>query len=322
MIDIVFGDSACGSLKMAQHYGDGDYASHGGAIGVIGSHAEGTAFSPEELESLQHEVEERERLAWEAAVPMGGNPADVFGFSLSLSVGDISEDIPGAKRQEVLAWLYSIYPDDMGQEVAQDLLEPMEKTLATIAGRIKTGEALRLWYSASPDELCGLYWFVDWLNRQDLLQGALFLVRLPLWAGNPDGTVAYLTDWGGVAPGAWAQYAALQTSAPAGFRQECTRYWQRMQEENAPLRTVVNGQLLSVPDTWYDGFITREIDRMEPVFQEATVIGQVLGRYRLGIGDTWVAHRIEGMIRAGKLLPVTTPVKDAPLYHRMLKKCT
>ncbi|MDL2295045.1 DUF3658 domain-containing protein, partial [Ruminococcaceae bacterium OttesenSCG-928-D13] len=57
-------------------------------------------------------------------------------------------------------------------------------------------------------------------------------------------------------------------------------------------------------------------------FQEAMVIGRVLGKYRLGIGDAWVAHRIEGMIRQGKLEPTTEASKDSPIYHRKLRKCT
>ena len=49
---------------------------------------------------LKREVREREaaeqaRLARESAVPLGGNSADVYGFSLSLSMGDISEIEPG-----------------------------------------------------------------------------------------------------------------------------------------------------------------------------------------------------------------------------------
>lgn len=36
MVDIVFSDSACCSLKIAQHHGKGEY--QGGCIGIIISH--------------------------------------------------------------------------------------------------------------------------------------------------------------------------------------------------------------------------------------------------------------------------------------------
>jgi hypothetical protein len=88
MIEVVFGDSACGSLKMAQHYGEGQYRD--GAIGVIVSHTDGSKPTGEEIQAAQREVEERERLEWENATPMGGSLSDVYGFSFGLSIGDIA----------------------------------------------------------------------------------------------------------------------------------------------------------------------------------------------------------------------------------------
>lgn len=69
MIEIVFSDSACGSLKVAQHYGEGKY--QGGCFGVIISHADGSKPTKKEVEAAQREAEEKARLAWESAVPLG-----------------------------------------------------------------------------------------------------------------------------------------------------------------------------------------------------------------------------------------------------------
>lgn len=98
MLEIVFSDSACGSLKMAQHYGQGAYP--GGCIGVIISRSDGRKPSKREKRAAQREAEEAERLAWESGAPMGGNTADVYGFGLMLSIGDISEDAPGMRRRQ------------------------------------------------------------------------------------------------------------------------------------------------------------------------------------------------------------------------------
>lgn len=100
MLEIVFSDSACGSLKMAQHYGQGVYP--GGCIGVIISRSDGRKPSKREKRAAQREAEEAERLAWESGAPMGGNTADVYGFGLMLSIGDISEDAPGMRRRQAL----------------------------------------------------------------------------------------------------------------------------------------------------------------------------------------------------------------------------
>lgn len=114
MIEIVFSDSACGSLKMAQHYGQGDYI--GGCTGVFISKHDGSQPTPEEISAAQKAAEEKECLEWKNAVPMGGNPNDVFGFSLMLSVGDISANDFIGGRQKTIESLWSIYPDGPSDE--------------------------------------------------------------------------------------------------------------------------------------------------------------------------------------------------------------
>ena len=51
MVEIVFSESACGALKLAQRYGAGEY--HGGAIGVIARNEDGSEPSREKLDRLR-----------------------------------------------------------------------------------------------------------------------------------------------------------------------------------------------------------------------------------------------------------------------------
>ena len=105
------------------------------------------------------------------------------------------------------------------------------------------------------------------------------------------------------------------------FCRSCAAHWQALQAENAPLRAVLNGRLVSVPENIYDDFIIREIATEDEKFQEVMIVGRVLGKYQLGISDFWVAFRIEEMICAGKLEAVSAAPKDMPTYHRILRKC-
>lgn len=86
------------------------------------------------------------------------------------------------------------------------------------------------------------------------------------------------------------------------------------------MRATLNGQLISAPETLYDDFIFREIAAEDEIFQEAMIVGRVLGKYQLGIGDSWIAFRIEKMIHDGKLEVVTAADKDMPIYYQVLKK--
>lgn len=317
MIEIVFGDSACGSLKMAQHCGKGEYI--GGCIGVIISKPDGSEPTQEELDAAQNAAEEQERLEWENAVPMGGNAKDVFGFNLILSVGDIAKEDFAARRQKNIEFLWSIYPSDCSDSAFR-LTSELEKTLKTICWRATQGEDIRIWYSNQPDELCGLYWFMTELQAFEGQLGAVYIVKLPEHEYRDSNTVVSHAAWGEISPGDWHRYTAFAEATTAVFRSSCATRWNSLQKENAPLRAMVNGQLLSVAEDIYDYFIEKEIAKADEEFHEANIIGNVLGKYKLGIGDAWVALRIEEMIAKGKLSAVDKSPKGRPLYHRRLKK--
>lgn len=320
MIDIVFGDSACGSLRLAQRYGKGEYIMDG-PFAVFISHEDGSEPTQEEIEAAKREAVEKERLAWERAVPLGGNPEDIFGFDLVLSVGDISEIQPGINRVQILGNLYSIYPNSDWQQVVQEIVSKAKEDMKTVEERAASGESLRIWYSNKPDEMCGLYWFMDHLDQWKVHDGQVFVVKLPEWEANEEGEIIQKSCWGEVAPGEWYRYITLQKPVLPGFIQSCATCWKELQRENSLLRAVVNGQLVSVSEKLYDDFILREIAAEGNEFNEAKIIGQVLAKYRLGIADFWVALRIEEMIRAGMFEVVSDAAEDMPHYHRVLKKC-
>lgn len=318
MIEIVFSDSACGSLKMAQHYGQGDYIV-GGCTAVFISKHDGSQPTPEEISAAQKAAEEKERLEWKNAVPMGGNPNDVFGFSLILSVGDISANDFIGGRQKTIESLWSIYPDGPSDEPF-DLADELHKGIGAIRERLTRDDEVRIWYSNQPDDMCGLYWFMWELERLAEQPKSVYIAKLPDYEYRENNTIVRHTGWGEVSPGEWHRYTTCAEITTEVFRKHCALKWKTLQTQNAPLRAVLNGQLHSVSETIYDEFIHHEIDAQEDEFQEAMVIGSVLGKYQLGIGDAWVANRIEKMILDGVLSVVSEPVEGMPLYHRKLRK--
>ena len=56
MIEIVFGESACGSLKIAQTYGKGKY--RGSAVSIFMRHEDGSKFGGREPERYRRQVRE------------------------------------------------------------------------------------------------------------------------------------------------------------------------------------------------------------------------------------------------------------------------
>ena len=316
MLDVVFSDSACGGLKYAQHYGEGPYRP--GCIGVIFSKEDGKP-TPAEIEAAQRRVEAAERLAWERAVPLGGDPADVLGISLNLSAGDISEEVPGPKRRSALLEQFGfVSQEDMEADV-EKLMAQANHALERILAEAARGADIRVWYSEAPDELCGLYWLMERLEEAGACRGRVLAVRLPQPDYNENGDAVTYRGWGEVPPGELHRFAEQTAPIPPLLRRAYSNCWQNLRRENAPLRACLNGILASVPADFYDGFLRREIGREGEEFDEARVLGRTLGALP-GAGDGFLAGRIQAMVDAGALEVLTPPPADGARYWRRLGK--
>ena len=98
MLEVLFSDSAAGSLQCAMGHG----SQIGGCLGIIATDESGRLLAPEETARLQREAEERMRRNWAEAIPMEGSPQDILSFPLSLGMGPIDEDGIGPLRENAL----------------------------------------------------------------------------------------------------------------------------------------------------------------------------------------------------------------------------
>ena len=316
MTEIVFGESAGGSLKAAMHF---DQNAVGGAIGVIITHDDGRQATKKEVREARRQAALAIREQWQDGTKMDGQSQDVYAFPLALSIGEIADGPFAAARRQVLHRLYR--PFTSAKEIADELIGQSQKSFADVLARFGNGQDVRIWYSDQPDEQCALCWLLAQLSAHShCAKGRIWLVKLPGWQTAPDSQIVRHTSWGELTPGEWAAYLPLQQLAPAALCQAAAQYWQRLQRENAPLRALVNGILCSVPTHFYDVFIEQAIARQPAEFHQAQVIGQILGQYQLGITDAWLALRMEQMIAKGRLIPVTQPPDQGPAYHPILRK--
>lgn len=298
MLEILFSDSACGSLKIAA--GMGTILWHSVSIGVI----------PDDPEMLQRVLQE-EQERWAHAVPMNICTQNVYTLQFGLSVGDICEQYPGEKRLDVIKQLFSFYPQ--GNDAANELMKNSSQSLKTVLNRSQQGESVRIWYSDQPDEACGFAWLMALLTDFPTC-GDVFAVKLPEKSLSP--------AWSDVSPEEWHKYEGYTKRVSDSERMDAAQIWHNLKRENASLRGVVNEVLKSLPETHYDQYILQALEHQPKEFQEARLIGDVLGRFAPGIGDAWIAQRIETMIEKGWLVPITRSEKDSPRYHRILQKGT
>lgn len=302
MLQIIFSDSESGSLKLAQHCGPSTWGD--GPIGFILAKSDGSEPTPEEKE----EAIARLRNQWERensrAKPVGGNAGDVLCPSVGLDIGPLSGPNEEQARFDLLtAWLGGDFPldeqDQNGHSQRDMLWKRLKEDSAALLERAKQGEPVRVWYSYSPCSLCGLY---DTMWRLKDIDCPVTVIEMPHYSILEETSVTSTMGWGDVLPGDWAAYLPLERELPERVRRVMAMEWEALRWENAPLRAVVNGRLKSVGEDFYDPFIRTHIPA--GTFRIAQLIGEVLGREQLGIGDWWIAKRIQAMLEQGELVLV------------------
>ena len=286
MLELCFDMSTRGALRVAQHCGRGGK----GAVGVIvaasdqGDPAVAEQEARRAAEAFRRHQEELER----EAIPLGGDPGDVMTLSLGLDMGDIREPL-GEVRHQLLKQWYDW--DEVADRDWGRCLEAAEHLKA-----VGPGDTVRIWVDRTPASACGLLHAASLLEKTG---AAVSVVFLPPWRERPDGVVETYLGWGEMEPERFGHFLSREEPVPPLALSAMAHRWEVLQKENAPLRAVVNGQVRSVGEDFYDDLIRRHIP--EGQTKIAPIIGNVLGQERPGIGDVWLAERIRWMLSTGEL---------------------
>lgn len=295
MIEIMFGESEGGSMKAAKNYKKPDY--NKGTISWFGK---------------KPDKEEFEKMFDGKAV--GGNSSEVLCIPLLLDSGDLSLPVDGEYRKNLILEMYTMNVQDDErtlkwlEEAWNKYMQAIEK-LKDFAAR---GEELRIWYSDAPYSLCGFYHLCSLLSGHDCKVSA---VKLPQYILLPDNIIQSFTSWGEIDAGKFYQFLPLEKELSSCEIRSFSSKWADLKADSSQLRAVVNGMVIGVPEDFYDHLIKKELPDGE--FVMARLIGNIIGKYPLGVGDWWYAKRINKMIEQGKIKVVQ---KHKVLYHQVLKK--
>ncbi|HZK28398.1 MAG TPA: DUF3658 domain-containing protein [Thermoclostridium sp.] len=243
---------------------------------------------------------------------IGGNAKDVVCIGFALDIGDISKEYTEASRNSVFTQMWGRFgfTDKEREEFFQNQRQDLEKLMTTA----KEGTPIRIWESGYPSTVCGFY-FVCHLLRD--INCDLRVISLPDYVKLSDNQIAFYYDWGEMHPGKLYEFLSLEKNLSQSEKQVYSSFWCELVKENAPLRATVNGKLISVSNNFYDHLIVNNIPDGD--FLMARLIGEIMGKYQLGVSDSWYALRIDKMIEANKLLVVAEKDKSHP-YSKILRK--
>lgn len=266
MIEILFGESEAASMKAAKNKV------------VIG-----TVNGPVAVWTAGKKKPPKKPFAgW-----IEGTSEEVICLGFMLDVGDIKEPADSSYRKELIRSLYD--QNQWYQEWYHD------EELRRLRRFLEDGESVRIWYSDAPYSRCGFYHLCQILRKYE---NEICVVKLPEYIIRENCITVY-KNWGEVSAEEFAGFLYEEKKLSRNEIRMFANEWSELASDNSPLRGVINGKVEGVPEDFYDFLIWKRITR-KPV-KQARLIGDILGYYRLGIGDWWYAKRIEHYIRQGKI---------------------
>ncbi len=117
--------------------------------------------------------------------------------------------------------------------------------------------------------VCGFYHVCSILSEYD---NPVRVVKIPEYIVRGNEIISY-RNWGEVAAEEFAGFLPYERELS---REEVRMYrslWMELQEENTPLRAIINGKIMSVGENFYDFLIWKELTK-KPI-KEARLICRV-----------------------------------------------
>ena len=287
MLEICFSNSLKGSLMCAKE-------KRGGRVivaSVFGWNENGHPPTEEEIEIHKRKVQEEHEKAQAEMIPLGGTGRDVFCFPGDCHIGDVS----------------AIDKDEQWENFKKHL---------------KNDSELRIWYDPqNPADVCGLYCFL-WTLKQKELALKMWLMPLPDYFQNDDGSIVVCRGWAEIVPEKLGHHLHLQKVVSEGFLMMACTTWEKLRQENAALRTIINGKITSVPIDFYDGVILEELKKQPEEFKEVNFIAELLYNTCLSaMGDEYIHQRLMSLVKKSQLELIASS-DDGSYRGQILRKIT
>ena len=289
MLEVVFNDSAKGAMIIAKKHGNEDVV----------------------REPIVHTGDEESQQQFEGE-SIGGNAEDVVCIGFNLDVGDIAHEIDGDERKRTFVKLFGSI--DFEQEEIEEFFNYQRDDLEKLVSAAKNGTPIRIWKSNTPFSTCGYAYLCDVLRAIDC---KISVVSFPQYTPTQENKVPVYVDWSSLHPSEFHRFLYLEREISLEEKWTQSDLWQKLKRENAALRALGKGQLVSVPEDFYDPIIIENIPEGE--FVMARLMGNILSKYPLGVSDGWYALRIKKMIDDNHLKVVGNRDTSHP-YGKILRK--
>ncbi|MCR5421008.1 MAG: DUF1835 domain-containing protein [Lachnospiraceae bacterium] len=250
---------------------------------------------------------------------ISGCANDIICLEYNLAFGDISEKNPSDKRYQYLyKSISTMYPAEIHGSLAKDWIDDLKKKnqryLTELKTAIKNEKEIRIWYSSAPDEINAFYWLMSFLDSQKHYKNISAVFISPdYWSGS-----YYCRGTAMLGPEMYYEALKLEKEITENQIKNCSDRWKELRRENAPMRLMVSGNLVSLPEDFLDSFIRNTINKFPEKFTIAGLVGEVMGAYELMVGDFSLYERVLCFAERGEI-EIMEECKEKPMATRVRK---
>ena len=226
-----------------------------------------------------------------------------------LDIGDIQSSVTSQCREKMLQKIILLAFPNKGVSIAAKDWHKYVTHYDTLLARAEAGEHVRIWYHDAPCSRCGFLSTVHMIAHTNCNISA---IAVPLGTDEDGSDVN--TTWGDFSRSEIIKHLHLtQTLSPNEIK-ILSNKWVHLQQENAPIRIVLNGRLLSVPEEFYDQFILQNLaEQSLPVCKLLILMMQ----RKLHISEGMMIFRINKLLGYGVLEVVE---QADSLHHCVVKR--
>jgi hypothetical protein len=227
-----------------------------------------------------------------------------------LQLGQIDDEHFLSARREWSDRFYDICDESEREKIFLEEKQRVENSLCDISSR----KEIRVWFASAPYSKCGLYYLVHFLQNVDI---DIYAVEMP--QGGSGKELDADCSWFEIDARDLERYTENTRLLSREERTEIALKWEKLKQENAPLRINCNGEIVSVAEDYFDEEIMRCVPNGE--FKMIRLIGDMMGKSKHSVGDTFVKERIYHLIAAGKLIVVKKVLNEwGDDRHSVLRK--
>lgn len=242
--------------------------------------------------------------------------SNIVCINLMLDIGRLNEGITSRYRKElpdrmISCGVYDFDKEMLGASIGEKSVQNIEMLLKNISDE----KDIHIWYSESPQSMCGMYFVCNLLFDHDV---NVYVLKCPD-TFTFRSTTQFIHGWG------MLQYYDIQNHFEELVKREeklsqerielYAMHWEKLVEENAPLRAVISGVPTSVGEDFYDYLILRELAG-KPIEQNELIF-RIMSETHFGVYGFWYKYRIRELIKNGLIEVVEDSDEEK---NRILKR--